>query len=100
MSLSQIEQETIINFNEKEAQASIYTYNKTLIRKLQRLADQRSESVEFVSEISGGYTFIVPKKWARINPPRKAPPLSEEEKKRIGQRLKESRLKNKILRQE
>ncbi len=38
MSLSRYEQETIVNFNEEEATAVVYTHNKALARKLVRLA--------------------------------------------------------------
>lgn len=41
MSLSLCEQETIINFNEEEKTASVYTHNKALIRKLDKLAQER-----------------------------------------------------------
>ena len=36
MNLSLYEQETIINYNEEEATASIYTHNRALIRKLDK----------------------------------------------------------------
>ena len=41
MSLSLYEQETIINFNEKEKTASVYTHNRALCRKLERLVEER-----------------------------------------------------------
>lgn len=41
MNLSLCEQETIINFNEAESTASVYTHNKTLIRKLDKLTQER-----------------------------------------------------------
>lgn len=41
MKLTRYEKETIINFNEAEATANIYTHNGGLIRKLDALADQR-----------------------------------------------------------
>ena len=34
MNLSSIEQETIINYNQGEAEATVFTYDKALIRKL------------------------------------------------------------------
>lgn len=40
MNLTKYEQETIINYNNEEKIASIFTYNKSLIRKLdKRLAE-------------------------------------------------------------
>ena len=41
MSLSRMEQETIINFNEAEPTATIYTHNPALRRKLELLCEQR-----------------------------------------------------------
>lgn len=35
MNLSSIEQETIINYNQGEAEATVFTYDKALIRKLE-----------------------------------------------------------------
>ena len=39
--MNKLEQETITNFNEAEATASVYTHNAALIRKLEALADSR-----------------------------------------------------------
>lgn len=41
MSISRLEQETIINFNEAEPTASIYTHNGALKRRLEKLAKER-----------------------------------------------------------
>ena len=41
--MTRLEQETIINFNEAEVTATIYTHNAALCRKLEALADQRPE---------------------------------------------------------
>ena len=43
MNLSLYEQETIINYNEEEATASIYTHNRALIRKLDKFAQERPQ---------------------------------------------------------
>ena len=40
MNLSSIEQETIINYNQGEAEATVFTYDKALIRKLERLREK------------------------------------------------------------
>lgn len=44
--MTRLEQETIINFNEAETTATIYTHNAALCRKLEALADQRPEEVK------------------------------------------------------
>ena len=72
MKLSRLEQETIINFNEAEQTASVYTHNKALRRKLDKLAAERPEDCHFASESRKGQAgdYIVPKSWIRVKPPR------------------------------
>ena len=82
---SNFERETIINFNEAEPLASIYTYNKTLIRKLRELSAQRSENVKLESVDNGAYTFTVPKSWIKVHASRL---LTEEQKRKAAERLK------------
>lgn len=43
MNLSLYEQETIINSNEADSTASVYTHNKALRKKLETLAADRPE---------------------------------------------------------
>ena len=43
MNLSLYEQETIINYNEAEKTAGVYTHNKALRCKLERLAQEHPE---------------------------------------------------------
>ena len=45
MNLTRYEQETIINFNEEEKTASVYTHNGTMRRRLEQLAQERPEDV-------------------------------------------------------
>ncbi len=70
MNLTRYEQETIINFNEAETTASIYTYNGTLRRRLEQLAKDRPEDCRFVKSSHDGKAveYIIPKKWLRVNP--------------------------------
>jgi len=65
--LTNYERETIINFNEDEKTASIYTYNGRLIRKLLSHCEKFPEEFQLTKhdEEWGSYTFEVPKK--RIN---------------------------------
>ena len=43
MNMARYEQETIINFNEEEKTAGIYTHNKVLRQKLAALARDRAD---------------------------------------------------------
>lgn len=68
MSISRIEQETVILFNEAEASASVYTYNGTLKRKLSGLCSTRPEEARQTKDDGrGGLTFEVPKRWVKVN---------------------------------
>lgn len=61
-----IEQETIINYNQEEAEADIFTYDKRLISKLKKkgveLTDMNGD---------GSYSCKVPKNWIKVSPPKK-----------------------------
>lgn len=68
MSISKIERETIILFNEAEATASVYTYNGVLKRKLTGLCAERpQEARQTKDDGRGGLTFEVPKRWIKVN---------------------------------
>lgn len=82
MKLTRYEQETILNFNEEEPLATVYTYNKKLIAKLNEFASTRPEECEFIKEEYGSYTFTVPKSWVKVAPPRK---LSKQTKEKLAE---------------
>lgn len=68
MSLSKIEQETAVLFNETEPFASIYTYNGALKRKLTVLCHTRPTEARLTKDDGrGGLTFEVPKRWIKVN---------------------------------
>lgn len=87
MRLSRYEQETIINFNEEEKTASVYTHNKALRRRLEKLAQERPEDCtltgSFFEERAVEYT--IPKKWIRVNPGRN---LTEEQRVELAERAR------------
>lgn len=84
MALSRLEQETIINFNEAEATAGVYTHNGRLKRRLEQLERDRPDDV---SRDHNG-DFLIPKGWVKINPPRI---LSEAERERLAKQIKRAR---------
>ena len=85
MNLSKIEQETIISFNEGEETADVYTHNPRLKRRLMELHQQKPNDVDLRRADANSATYIIPKAWIRINPPRMSAPLSKEqiEKRKI-----------------
>ena len=71
MDLTAYEKETIINYNEGEPTASVYTHNRALRRTLDKLAQERPEDcrIDRVSH-EGAADYIIPKAWVKIRPPR------------------------------
>lgn len=58
-----IEQETIINYNNEEDIADIFTYDKRLITKL------RKKGVNLIDKNGDGSYFCkVPKRWVKVSP--------------------------------
>ena len=79
MTLTKVEQETIVLFNEAEATASVYTHNAALQRILLELCQSHpAQASRTEDNRHGGLTFEIPKKWVKIAPPRA---LSEAQKK-------------------
>lgn len=86
MSISKIEQETVILFNEAEPTASVYTYNGALKRKLSGLCSTRPEEARQTKDDGrGGLTFEVPKRWIKVNASRI---LTEEQKEERAERAR------------
>lgn len=75
------ERETIINFNEGEDVANVFTCNKALQHRLEQLAQERPEecSLTDTHPIRGAVEYCIPQAWVKINPTRI---LSEDEKER------------------
>lgn len=60
MNLTKYEQETIINYNNEEKTASIFTYDKSLIRKLdKRLAEMSDMKLIRRGEDFAEYSFCL-----------------------------------------
>ena len=86
MSISKIEQETVILFNEAETNASVYTYNGTLKRKLSGLCSTRPEEARQTKDDGrGGLTFEVPKRWVKVNA---GPVYTEEQRQAMKERAR------------
>ena len=87
MALSKLERETIITYNEAEAEAEIYTYNRPLQRKLERLALECPEEVKLLyTDRTGSKTFRLPKKFVSV---RAARQISPELREKMAQVAKE-----------
>ena len=80
--LTNYERETIINYTEAVASASVYTHNRALINKLKGLVKEYNLEVK---QLESAYEFTVPKKWIKVRPPRK---VSAENREKMSQRAK------------
>lgn len=71
MELTSLEKETIVNFNEAERMANIYTHNAALKDRLLELCRTYPDQVRQTGDSSrGALSFELPKKWLKISPPR------------------------------
>lgn len=80
MKLSNVEKETVINFNEAERTASVYTHNAALCQTHPEQVRQTADNGW------GGLTFELPKKWLKVSPPRKPTPAQLEVLARMTQK--------------
>lgn len=66
--LTNVERETVINFNEAEQTADVYTYNGALKRRLSKLCESRPDEVKHEkTDQYGGMSFTVPKSWIKVS---------------------------------
>lgn len=84
MGLTNYERETIINYNEAEKTASVYTHNSSLRRRLDQLLKTRSDEITVIRQGDDYTEYIVPRKWVKVSPPRQ---MSEQSKEAARQRL-------------
>ena len=89
MNLSKYEQETIINYNEEESAASVYTHSRKLRLKLSKIAKE-NPNCSILKETEDYCEFIVPKKWVKVSPPKKMSKESLARMSELGkQRMRE-----------
>ncbi len=93
MDLTAYERETIINYNEGEPTASVYTHNRALRRTLDKLAQERPEDcrVDRVSHEGTAVDYIIPKAWVKIRPPRIASEAQKAASRAAAQKAKLAR---------
>ena len=78
MKLTKYERETIVNFNEGEQEASIYTYNRVLKRRLSEFSRKYPQLCHMEKQTEeGSVTYAIDKSRLSI---RLIPPYSEERK--------------------
>lgn len=82
--LTRYEQETIINFNAGEQTATIYTRDRTVMRKLDRLVAEFPDTYKLTGQTDIDKTYSMPKSHVNYRKPRK---LSDEQREQARQRM-------------
>ena len=85
MDLTKYEMETIYNYNQEEPLASCYTRDKSLIRRLDTLAEKHKE-ITVVRACEGVREYTFPKKWIKVRAPKE---LSDEQREKMAKRARE-----------
>lgn len=86
MQLTNQERETIICYNEADKTATVFSYNRRMLRDLDNLAAERPEECQHVGGNGiGGHTYTVPKKWIKLRASRI---LTDEQKAAYAERAR------------
>ena len=85
MTLIREEQETIINYNAAEQTATVYTRDKTVMRRLDALVIEYPEHYRLIGETDIDRTYEMPKSFVNYRKPRR---LSEEQREAARERMK------------
>lgn len=68
--LSRYEMETVINFNAEEKTATVYTRDKSILRKIDALCARFPDTFKVIAEDSISRTYEVPKRLVKVAAPR------------------------------
>ncbi len=77
MTISRQEQETIINYNAAEQTATVYTRDKTVMRRLDALVIEYPDHYRLIGETDIDKTYEMPKSFVSYRKPRR---LSDEQR--------------------
>lgn len=70
MNLTKYEQETIVNYNAGEQEATVYTADKTVMRRFDRLVAEYPEQYQLTKETEVSKTYSMPKAYVSFRKPR------------------------------
>ena len=85
MKLSRYEQETIVNYNAGEQTATVYTRDKTVMRKLDTLVADFPDTYKLIGQDEVSKTYSFPKSYVSYRKPRV---VSTEQRERARQNIK------------
>ena len=82
--LTKYEMETIVNYNVGEQNATVYTRDKAVMRKLDRLVAEFPDIYKLINQTNVDKTYSMPKSYVNYRKPRK---LSGEQREQARQKL-------------
>ena len=85
MNLTKYEQETIINFNAGEKNATVFTLDSTVMRQLDSLVNEYPDTFRCIKETDISKTYEMAKTSITYRKPRR---LSDEQREQARQRMK------------
>ena len=84
--LSRYEMETLISYNADEQTATVYTRDKVVMRKLDRLATDFPNTYKLIGQTDIDKTYSMPKSYVTYRKPRK---ISDEQKEQARRKMLE-----------
>ena len=85
MTISREEQETIVNYNAAEQTATVYTRDKTVMRRLDALKDAFPDTYRLIGETDIDKTYEMPKSLVNFRKPMR---ISEAQREAARERMK------------
>ena len=82
--LTKYEMETIVNYNAVEQTATVYTRDKSVMRKLDRLVADYPDSYKLLNQTDIDKTYSMPKSYVTYRKPRM---ISNEQREQARQRM-------------
>ncbi len=82
--LTKYEMETVVNYNAGEQTATVYTRDKSVMRKLDRLVADYPDSYKLLKQTDIDKTYSMPKSYITYRKPRM---VSDEQREQARQRM-------------
>lgn len=82
------DRDTIMNFNDKELFATVYTCNTQMIERLKQMLIDFPEDVKLIEETKVSIKVTMPKNWLKISTPRR---LTDAQRQAAAERMMKNR---------
>ena len=69
--MSKTAMETIVDYNQQDDTAHVFTYDPALQKKMDKLCADHPDEVQLSVECNGSKNYTFPKSWLKIPAPRK-----------------------------